>query len=190
MSGRSQNLSNDLAGARVLTPGGVGRGPRLGIALKLLVVAFSATGCVKYIPVELEAVPPEEEVRVRLTDEGAVRAARHFGRIRSELYASVAPYTPDSTAVTVWLGKDYPGTQFENVRETVILPRHEVADLHLRRLSVPRTVATCAGAGVVFAVLVHQIFFQGDPNAPSSGEDENPPPAILTLVSFPIGRTP
>ena len=132
----------------------------------------------------------EEEVRVRFTDEGAIRAARHLGGIRTELDAAVAPRSPDSMAVTVWLGKNYPGTQFENVRETMILPRYEVRDLHLRRLSTPRTIAALAGAAVVFAFLTDQIFFQEDPNGPPGGEDPNPPPAGMSLFCIPIGRSP
>lgn len=156
----------------------------------LAAASVSSTGCVKYIPVELGAAPPEEEVRVRLSNEGAIRAARHLGRITPELDAAVEPHSPDSIAVIVWLGKNYPGTLFADVRETIILPRHEVNDLHLRRLSVPRTIAAFAGAAVVFGVLVDHIFFQEDPNAPPPPDDDNPPPATLTLFRIGIGRTP
>ncbi len=152
-----------------------------------LFACLSSTSCVTYMSVDLGNVPPGEEVRVRLTDEGAVRASRHLGRIRTQLDAGVAPQPPDSIAVIVWLGKNYPGTQFEEVRETIVLPRHEVSDLHLRRLSVGRTVAAFVGAGAVFAVLVDQIFLQEDPNRPPDDTDENPPPAGLTILRIPIG---
>ena len=156
----------------------------------LLGACFWSTGCVTYINVDLDSVPPGEEVRVRLTDEGAVRASRHLGRIRTQLDAGVAPQTPDSIAVIVWLGKNYPGTQFENVRETIVLPRHEVSDLHLRRLSVGRTAAAFAGAAAVFAVLVDQIFLQEDPNRPPDDPDDNPPPGGITILRIPIGSNP
>lgn len=151
--------------------------------------SFWLAACVKYIPVELDSAPPEE-VRVRLTDAGAIRAARQLGRIRSELDAGVTPLSPDSVAVVVWLGKAYPGTQFENVRETVVLPRDEVVDISLRRLSVPRTVAVFAGTAVVIGVLANRIFFQEDPNPPPDDSDERPPPAGLTLIRIPIGHSP
>ena len=174
--------------------GAAGRRSRLlppgALLVLLLGTAFSITACVTYVPVALDDVPTGEEVRVRFTDQGAVSAARHLGRIRTEVDAGVAPSSPDSMAVTVWLGKNYPGTQFENVRETMILPRYEVRDLHLRRLSIPRTVGALVGAAAVFAVLTDQIFFQEDPNGPPGGDDENPPPAGLTLFSIVFGRTP
>lgn len=155
--------------------------------LVLLLCSFlSALACVTYTPVDLHLVPRGEEVRVRFTDDGAVRASRHLGRIRTELDAAVTPQPPDSVAVIVWLGKNYPGTQFENVREMIVLPRDEVRDLHLRRLSVKRTAAALAGAAAVFALLVDQIFLQEDPNRPPEVDDENPPPAGMTLFRIPL----
>jgi hypothetical protein len=164
------------------------RKARLAVVLGISTAALSSGGCVKYVPVELDAVPEGEEVHVRLTDAGAIRAARQLGGIRSALDASVAPQDSDSMAVTIWLGKDYPGTSFENVRETVVFPRDEVIDLSLTELDVPRTAAIAAGAVAVFAVLVDRLFFKEDPNPTDEPPDENPPPASLTLFSFTIGR--
>ena len=158
--------------------------------LLLLGSWWSSTACVTYMNVDLGDVPAGEEVRVRLTDEGAVRASRHLGRIRTELDAGVAPHTADSIAVIVWLGRNYPGTQFENVRETIVLPRHEVSDLHVRKLSIGRTLAAFTGAAAVFAVLVDQIFLQEDPNRPPKDPDENPPPDGITILRIPIGSNP
>lgn len=166
------------------------KNPGRSVFLLLLGAALSPTACVTYVNVDVDNVPLDEEVRVRLTDEGAVRASRHLGRIRTELDAGVALQTPDSIAVIVWLGKNYPGTQFEEVRETIVLPRHEVSDLHLRRLSVKRTVAAFTGAAAVFALLVDQIFLQEDPNRPPDDTDDNPPPAGFTVFRIPIGSNP
>lgn len=161
------------------------------LVLCLLVGAcFPSAGCVKYVPVALDAVPPQEEVRVVLNDAGAIRAARQLGRIRNTVDAEVSPLPADSVAVIVWLGKNYPGTQFENVRETVVVPRNEVANVYLRRISPIRTVATAAATVAVFAYLTDRIFFQEDPNPNPGDGDENPPPAGFTLIRIPIGRNP
>ena len=161
---------------------------RRGVRLALLVgTSLSSTACVAYVEVDAALVPEAEEVRVRLTDDGAVRAARHLGRFRTELDAAVDLRPPDSVAVIVWLGKNYPGTQFENVRETIVLPRHEVSDIHLRRLSAKRTAVALVGAAGLFALLVDQIFLQEDPNRPPEVDDENPPPAGFRLFRIPIG---
>lgn len=160
-----------------------------GMPLLLLGFSVGSTACVSYVPVEPEAVPPEEEVRVRFTEEGAIRAARHLGRIRTELDAGVAPLPNDSIEVSVWLGKNYPGTAFADVRETMVLPRSDVRTLHLRRLNVPRTVAALVGSGVVFAFLVDRIFLQEAVGGPPGGE-ENPPPAGMTILRIPFGFPP
>lgn len=159
---------------------------RAGFVL-LLGSSLLAAGCVTYTEVNVGVVPAAEEVRVRLTDDGAVRAARHLGRLRSELDAEVALRPPDSVAVIVWLGKNYPGTQFENVRETIILPRREISEIHRRELSAKRTAVALFGAGAVFALLVDQIFLQENPNRPPEIDDENPPPAGFRLFRIPIG---
>ncbi len=153
----------------------------------LLSGSLSSTACVTYTEVDASVVPAMEEVRVRLTDDGAVRAARHLGRLRTELDAEVALRPPDSVAVIVWLGKHYPGTQFENVRETIVLPRREISEVHRRELSARRTAVALIGAGAVFALLVDQIFLQENPNRPPEVDDENPPPAGFRILRIPIG---
>lgn len=147
----------------------------------LLVALLACAGCVHYAPVELASVPPNEEVRVSVTDEGAVRLARHLGRITEDVTASVAPRGGDSISVTIWLGKNYPGTQFESVHETIVLPRHEVAALRFRKLSVWRTAAVSAAVLVGFALLTDRIFQIGDPNPPR--DDEVPPPPSGIVIS-------
>ncbi len=146
-------------------------------------------GCVQYTPVELAAVPPTQEVRVSVTNEGALRLARRLGRITDDVTASVAPRSNDSIAVTIWLGKDYPGTQFENVRETIVLPRDEVASLRLRQLSKWRTAALSAAALVGTLVLADQIFQLGDPNRPDD-DDIEPPPSLVPIVRIHLGWIP
>lgn len=153
----------------------------------LLGSCLSSTACVTYTEIDVGVAPATEEVRVRLTDDGAIRAARHLGRLRSELDAEVALRPPDSVAVIVWLGKNYPGTQFESVRETIVLPMDEVSEIHRRELSTKRTAVALIGAGAIFALLVDQIFLQENPNRPPEIDDENPPPAGFTLFRIPIG---
>ncbi len=156
----------------------------------LVVASLSASACIRYVNVDLERAAAGEDVRVRLTDEGAVRAARHLGRIATELDADVQPRPADSVAVIVWLGRNYAGTQFEDVRETIVFPATEVQDLHLRELSPQRTAVALGGAAIVFAFLVDQIFLQEDPNRPPGADRDNPPPAGMTLIRIPIGRIP
>jgi hypothetical protein len=144
----------------------------------LLFGGLALGGCVQYTPIELAAIPPSQEVRVHVTDEGALRLVQRLGRITDEVTASVAPRASDSIAVTIWLGKHYPGTQFENVRETVVFPRNEVTALRLRRLSTWRTAAASAVALAGTLWLADQIIQLGNPNDPDEDGTDPPPPQV------------
>ena len=193
MGPRRGLASGDEARARGAGSGGVSHptGPRHARALLVVLVSMLPGACVRYVNVDLDRAPAEEEVRVRLTDDGAVRAARHLGRIVTELDAGVEARPPDSVAVIVWLGKNYVGTQFEDVRETIVFPASEVREIHLRELSPQRTAVALGGAAILFAFMVDQIFLQEDPNRPPVDDRDNPPPASgMTLLRIPIGRVP
>lgn len=160
-------------------------------SILLTLACLTSAGCVHYVPVDdLASLPPDEEVRVHVTDEGAIRMARRFGRIRDEVTASVAPVDPDSLSVTVWIGKAYRGTSFENVRETVVLGRNEVTAVARKRLSAWRTAAASAAVVAGLAVLVDRIFLIEDPNRPDDNGTDPPPPAIISIFRIPIGPGP
>ena len=154
----------------------------------LLCCCLAAGGCVQYTPIALGSIPPNQEVRVEVTDDGAIRLARHLGRLTHEVTAFVEPGTADSIAVTIWLGRDYQGTDFANVRETVVLPRAEVKSLTLRELNKGRTTILSAMALGGSIVLANKIFQQGDPNRPP-GDDNEPPPSV-TLFRVLLGLIP
>lgn len=148
----------------------------------LLAACLAATGCVEYARVDRGSVQPQEELRVRVTDEAAVRLASHFGRITDEVTATVATQGADSMAVTVWLGRDYPGTRFENVRQTVMLSNDDVTDLLRRRISVWRSAAAALGVVAVAAVMINSISLLEDPNGPDDGGPITPPSIIFRMM--------
>lgn len=133
----------------------------------------------EYVPVEFEAVRPDEEVRVRLSNDGAVMAARQIGRIETELVGTVAPRGSDSLAVSVPIGRDYPGTPFETVTERVVVPRTEVNEIRRGRFSFWRTGVVVAAIGVVTWALIDSVVLQENPNPPDENGPDPPPPAII-----------
>jgi hypothetical protein len=145
---------------------------------------------VRYVPVEIGAVRPNDEMRIRLTDDAAVRLAREFGRISSQIEGNVGPRGVDSMEVAVWVGRDYAGTQFSTVRQTVSLARAEVTDLSRRQFSIGRTVLASSVGIALFVALVDQVFLQEDPN-PTRNDDIPPPPAggiIRLRIPFGLAR--
>lgn len=155
---------------------------RPGLNVALLAASLVGSGCVEYARVDPATAQPQEDLRVRVTDDAAVRLARHFGRITDEVTATVQPQGTDSLALTVWLGRDYPGTRFENVRQTVVLDNDEVTAVLRRRLSVWRSVAAAAGVVAVAAVMVDRIFLLENPNGPDGGGPITPPAILLRLM--------
>ena len=79
---------------------------------------------------------------------------------------------------------------FQDVRETVVLPRGEVAALRLRRLSTWRTAALSAGALVATLVLANEIFQIGDPNRPPDDGGDPPPSDVIPLFRIRFGWIP
>lgn len=161
-----------------------GRGA-LPIAL-LIAACVTAAGCFRYVPVEAAAVDPGETVRVRFTDDASVRLVESFGRITTTLEGRARPVLPDSLVVSIWIGRDYAGTQFENVHQSVAVGLREVTAIERRELSRRRTAFAAAGAVALFAMLVQQVMLQEDPNPPVGGTDPPPPPAPAVL-SIPLG---
>ena len=149
-----------------------------------LIVAYLTSACFSYVPVSPAAVPPDEEVRVRVTEQAAVRVAPDLGIFRNTVEGRLVPVGEDSLSLSVWLGRDYPGTEFENVRRAVVLEREEVLEVRQRRLSPVRTGIAAAGVVALFAVLIDRIILQEDPN---TGDGTLPPPPPPETLRIPIG---
>ncbi len=164
---------------------GISRSPRRCLAV-LVPASYLLAGCVYYAPVGLAGVRPEEELRVRLTNPAAVRVAPSFGRIRGELSGAVEARGGDSLQVSVWLGKDYQGTPFENAHQVVILSRDEVTELSRREVSMWRTAVVAVGAAAAFSVLVDRLVFWGNPNPTDEDGTTTPPPAFRPLSAMRI----
>jgi hypothetical protein len=157
-------------------------------AATVALLCLLAAGCYTYVPISPATVPPQEEVRVRFTDEAAIRLAREFGQITTMVESQLEPLGQDSLALSIWIGRDYRGTQFENVHQKVNVGRHEVVEVRRRQLSKPRTVIAGAGVLALFAVLIDKVVLQEDPNPPG-GENPPPPPPQPPMIGIriPIG---
>src|SRR6185503_9109641 len=112
------------------------------LRLMTLFAAATLAGCYTYVPAQVSAVPPGNEVRVYLT-RGAVAALpedvaptdlnRLFvdGRLMAE--------EQDSLLVGVRVGSRDPGTLSSDLRQLIKVRTAEVVDLQARHFSKPRT---------------------------------------------------
>ena len=142
------------------------------------------TACYRYVATPLASVPPAEDVRVRLTPQGATRLAPIIGVETTDLEGEVAP-RGDSLAVSVVVARTYRGMAFDSTRQAIVLGPGEVADVQRRQFSRSRTTLAALGVVVGFAVLVGTIKAIADPN-PSAEEPLPPPPPPSIKIPFPF----
>jgi hypothetical protein len=158
------------------------RGVRGWLPLTAL-AASSLTGCIQYTRVDATTVSPEEEVRVRVTRDAAIRVGPHLGTISENLEGRLAPFGDDSVALAVWIGKNYVGSPFENAHTRVALTPQEIVEVRRRKISVMRTAILGAGMLVGTALLVNGVVFADNPN---SNPDDRPygPPEEIRVMRF------
>ena len=146
-------------------------------ALTVLMAALVSPACFKYQTIQPSAVQPEEEVRVRITDDAAVRLAGHYGSITQRLDGQLTPLSSDSLLLAIWIGKNYVGTSFENAYQRLSLGRQEVIEISRREFSRTRTALVTAGVVGVLAIIANRVGFLENPNPPSGdGRGEPPDP--------------
>ena len=114
-------------------------------------------------------------MRVRVTTDAAVRIGPTVGSITERLEGRLTPMDADSLTLAMWIGKDYQGSPFANVRQRVSLGRQEIVEVRRRSLSATRTGLAAAGVLLVTAVLIDRVVFQPNPN-PNPIDRPEPPP--------------
>ena len=133
------------------------------------------SGCFQYTRVEPARISPEEEVRVRVTADAAVRIGPHVGSITERLEGRLTPNGADSLDLAIWIGRDYAGSPFANARQRVSLGRQEIVEVRRRSLSASRTGLAAAGVLLVTAILIDRIVFEPNPNPYPTNRPQPPP---------------
>ncbi len=116
-------------------------------SLSSVVWLFSFGACYEYVPVENVAPEPGSEIRAHLSptqdfDAGTI-TVRDVARVDGIVYET----TDSSVAVwTSWLYSTY-GSRFRSGSAVYYLPRHQVANLEVRRLQPARS-AIGIGVGI------------------------------------------
>lgn len=162
------------------------RGLMRGRVLAWLVLAPLGSGCYRYVPIDLAAVRPAEDLRVHATEAAAVRLVREFGTYLTALEGRVSREGPDSLSITVPIGRDYRGVALEGGRQVLFLGRSEVVGVRRREFSRGRTVVVSAGALLAFGLLVVAVTQWSDPNSTVVEPPPPPPPAGVIIMRFAI----
>ena len=153
----------------------------------LLMAGLVSTGCYNYVPTQVEAAPPGEEVRLHVTRDGARELAevtdvvgavpevrgRVIGRDQSDLLLRVP-------VVQRWEGMSNSG-----LGQTIRVPTDEILSVERRELDgVMTAVLVTGGVAAATAVLLGVIEAFGRPSSNPDGPD---PDFFLGLFSIPIG---
>jgi len=149
----------------------------------LLIAGLASTACYTYVPVSLQAVQSKQEVRVRVTDDAAMRLSKELGAIATEIDGQIAHEGADSVSLGVSIDKSYRGTTVGTTTQTLFLGRSEVLEVRKREFSRSRTVLVSAGTVVGFGLLAAGIAQLFDPNEPTDNSTTPPPPPALRRPS-------
>ncbi len=159
--------------------------------LALIALAFSSSGCFRYVPAQLETTAPGEGVRVLTTRRGAAELANilDLGETAPIVDGTLVGVEGRDLLLLVPAGRRQDGFMSTNLSQTIRIPTGEIVSFRRRELDKASTgFVLAAGAGLATAVVLFIL-------NPSGGENmtpEDPPDdnrlVDLSLFSFTIGR--
>jgi len=155
---------------------------RLVVATLVLAAAANAA-CYSYVPVSFASVDTKEDVRLRVTENAAVRLVKEVGTFSTELDGQLAPEGRDSISLGVTIDRTYRGATIGTATQTLVLARSEIVEVRRRQFSKSRTVALTVGTLVGFGALAAGIVQLVDPNGAPEGEVTPPPPTTIRRPS-------
>lgn len=149
------------------------------ILLSALLAVPGLQACYTYQRIQPGEAQPGEDVQLLLRSP-AMPAGLSALNGEQLVEGSVEKLTPDSIALSVWIGQAYSETPFERVHHTYSFPLTEVERIQSQRLSRWRTAVTAVGVVAVAVFLVDHIAFIQDPNPSPPPQPPEPPPSPLT----------
>lgn len=143
----------------------------------LLLAGAANTACYTYAPVSVGAMTEtKEDVRLRVTDDAAVRLSKELGTFSTEIDGQLNGEGRDSISLGVPIDRLYRGTTIGTTTQVLFLARSEILEVRRRQLSRSRTVLFTAGTVVGFGLLAAGIVQLVDPNGAPENQPPPPPP--------------
>lgn len=152
----------------------------------LLVAALASSACYRYVPVSPSAVPPNQTVRVEITQAAALRLGGDLENFPTELDGTLSLRGPDSLAVTLPVVRQYQGVMLDSATQVVVIGKGDVVDVRRSQFSRGRTILTTVGVLAGFALLAHGIVQLTNPN-PGTDQTPPPPPPPNGMLRHPSG---
>jgi len=143
------------------------------------------SGCFKYVPTQLEAMPEGQEVRVFVTRQGALEleeVSEVNGPVPS-LSGKLLAHEDRDVLIQVPVARRRDGFHSVNLAQTIRVPTGEIISAERREFDALGTSLLVAGtAGLATTVVL--LIMEAYGSAPSPGDD---PPVDLQLFTIPIG---
>lgn len=151
------------------------------------IIVLGLSGCFKYIPTQLEAAPPGEEVRLLMTRQGGVELSQVTGIDLSSpvIRGEVSGRDETELLLNVPVGRRREGFHTMQLNQTIRVPFEEIVRVDRREFSAVNTGLLVVGSAAASAVLVQVII-----NTFGEAEVDNPidPPEFnFSFFSIPIG---
>ena len=124
--------------------------------ISIAVIAAISSGCFAYRPYSTELARPNEELRLIVTDGASLRLKQQFG-LDTPLDGRLTPLSADTFGVLVWVGRDFSGSDFATIRQTVPVLRSDIVEVYRKQFSAKRTAYFTAGIIAVTSILVDRL---------------------------------
>ena len=151
-------------------------------------LALNLAGCFTYIPTQLEATPPGEEVRIMVTPEGVLKLSEVTGVDLSNpvVRGEILSREGSELLLSVPMGQRQEGFHRMQLNQTIRVPLVEIIRADLRKFSTARTgllIGGGIGASVFLVKAIIQAFGEVELDNPI-----DPPEFNLNLLSIPISE--
>ena len=144
-------------------------------------VLFLCPGCFAYVAAELDTVPPGENVRVHLTQQGLGDLVDFAPGLRMD--GTFLRADGDELTLRIQVTDQTVGIMTRSLGQDVTIPANRIARLERREFDRPRTWLT-AGVGTAAVAMLLMSFGEGVPNPDLPPVEEDP--AGLTGVGAAI----
>lgn len=150
----------------------------------LLIAGMANAACYRYALISPVAAAPNDEVRIRISEDAAARLSKELGAYVTELDGQFAPQGADSISIAIPIERAYHGMTVGTTSQVLYLGRSEVLEVRKRQFDRARTILVSAGAVVGFGLLAAAVVQLLDPNPVSQ---DTPPPPPPTGTRIPLG---
>ena len=157
---------------------------RVGLATSLV---LGLSGCFKYIPTQLEAAPPGEEVRLLMTRQAGVELSEVTGidLSRPVIRGEILGREGTELLLNVPVGRRREGFHTVQLKQTIRVPFEEVVRIDRRefsRLNTGLLAVGSVGASILLVQVIIKTFGEVEVDDPI-----DPPEFKFNFFSIPIG---